>query len=140
MPPSHNGPELAEQPHEVAVRADRYSLDGDVCSVTAILREHRHEILASWLEISGQHPVHAGRPGRARTGQILPLFDAVVNVLQSAVPSSVQAKAVIDTVVLDVAQRHARTRFEQGLQAADVMTEFRLLRHEIGRAATQFAT
>ena len=47
MPPAHNGPELAEQPHEVAVRADRYALDGDVCSVTAILREHRHEILAS---------------------------------------------------------------------------------------------
>ena len=134
MPPAHNGPELAEQPHEVAVRADRYSRDGDVGSVTAILREHRHEILASWLEITGQQPFHAGRPGRARTGQILPLLDAVVNVLQSAVPSSVQAKAVIDTVVLDVAQRHARTRFEQGLQAADVMTEFRLLRQEIGRA------
>jgi signal transduction histidine kinase len=33
-----------------------------------------------------------------------------------------------------VAQRHARTRFEQGLQATNVATEFRLLRQEIGRA------
>ena len=134
MPPAHNRPELAEQPHKGAVRAERYALDGDPGSVAAMLREHRHEILARWLEITGQQPFHAGRSGSARAGQILPLFDAVVNVLQSAVPRSVEAEAVIDTAVLDVAQRHARTRFEQGLQAADVMTEFRLLRQEIGRA------
>src|SRR6266542_1862753 len=134
MPPAHNRPELVEQPREVAVRADRYELDSDPGSVAAILREHRHEILARWLEITVQQPFHAGRSGSARAGQILPLFDAVVNVLQSAVPRSVEAEAVIDTAVLDVAQRHARTRFEQGLQAADVMTEFRLLRQEIGRA------
>ena len=134
MPPAHNRPELAEQPREVAVRAERYALDGDPGSVAAILREHRHEILARWLELTGQQPFHAGRSGSARAGQILPLFDAVVNVLESAVPRSVEAEPVIDTAVLDVAQRHARTRFEQGLQAADVMTEFRLLRQEIGRA------
>src|SRR5205807_1166502 len=32
------------------------------------------------------------------------------------------------------AQDHARARFEQGLQPTDVVTEFRLLRQEIGHA------
>jgi hypothetical protein len=134
MPPAHDGPELAEQPHEVAPRADPYALDGVPGSVAAILREHRHEILANWLVSTRQQPFHAGRSGRAVVGQILPLFDAVVNILQNALPHSIDADAVIDTAVLDVAQRHARARFEQGLQATDVMTELRLLRRAMGQA------
>jgi signal transduction histidine kinase len=39
-----------------------------------------------------------------------------------------------DSAVLKAARLHARARFEQGLQAADVLTEFRLLRQEIWRA------
>src|SRR4051812_47331010 len=135
MLPAHDGPELAEQPHEVALGAAPYALDGDRGSVAAILREHRHEILANWLMSTRQQPFHAGRSGRALVGQIPPLFDAVVNVLQNAVPNSIDTDAVvIDTAVLDVAQRHARARFEQGLQATDVMTELRLLRRAMGHA------
>ena len=39
-----------------------------------------------------------------------------------------------DAAVIDAAKAHAQVRFEQGLGPVAIVTEFRLLRHEIGRA------
>jgi signal transduction histidine kinase len=126
--------ELAEQPAGAARRAERFAEGGDRTEVAAILRQHRHEILAQWLEISRRQPFHSGRPGRAVAGLDLPLFDAVVDVLEQAATRWIDSEPVLYPAVLEMAQRHAQARFEQGLQATDVLTEFRLLRQEIGRA------
>ena len=42
-----------------------------------------------------------------------------------------------DPAVIDAAKAHAQVRFEQGLGPVAIVTEFRLLRHEIGRALIQ---
>src|SRR5438874_2255353 len=125
----------ADEPREVAARAERFALGGDLSAVAAILREQRHEILSSWLAITARQPVHAGRAGRAVADHIPALFDSLVGVLEAAAPSWINPGLPLDDPdVLEAARRHARARFEQGLMGADVVTEFRILRQEIGRA------
>jgi signal transduction histidine kinase len=103
--------------------------------VAAALATRRDEILDRWLAAAADQPFHCGRRERAVAGHIPRLFDALVALLQCAAPRWVDpASPLDDPAVLQAAQDHARARFEQGLAAADIVTEFRLLRQEIGRA------
>jgi signal transduction histidine kinase len=107
----------------------------DVGPVASVLARRRADILAAWLEATRQQPFHAGRRERAIADHIPRLFDALVAVLERAAQHRVDPRAPLDDpAVLNAAQGHARARFEQGLQPADVVTEFRLLRQQVGRA------
>ena len=83
-------------------------------------RQHWDEILDRWL---------------AAADHIPRLFDALAALLHRVAPRGVQAgEPLEDAAVLEAAQAHAGDRFRQGLAATEVLTEFRLLRQEIGRA------
>lgn len=87
------------------------------------------------MDAVAQQAFHQGRPDGAVADHIPDLFDALVALLHRTAPRSVATQAPLDdTAVLDAARQHARVRFEQGLSAADVVSEFRLLRQEIGRS------
>jgi signal transduction histidine kinase len=58
------------------------------------------------------------------------LFDALVALLERRQGPSAPMD---DPTIVRAAEDHARTRFRQGLAASDIVTEFRLLRQEIGR-------
>lgn len=106
-----------------------------LAGVAKVLSSRREEILANWLEECTNQPFHAGRRDQAVADHIPRLFDALVAKLQRSSGTWGDPRAPIDDpALLDAAQNHARARFEQGLQPADVVTEFRILRHEIGRA------
>jgi signal transduction histidine kinase len=107
----------------------------DLRQVANVLAARRDEILASWLAATTRQAFHAGRRERAVADHIPRLFDALVELLErTGARSAERVPALDDPTVLSAAQGHARARFEQGLQPTDVVTEFRLLRQEIGRA------
>ena len=107
----------------------------DLHQVADALHAARNEILDRWLESTAEQPFHEGRRMGAVADHIPRLFDALVKVLERTETDSVHpASPLDDRDVLASAQAHARARFEQGLQPADVVTEFRLLRQEIGGA------
>ncbi len=107
----------------------------DLHQVAEALAAARNEILERWLESTAEQPFHAGRRVGAVADHIPRLFDALVKALErTGTTSGHPATPLDDPDVLAPAQDHARARFEQGLQPADVVTEFRLLRQEIGRA------
>jgi signal transduction histidine kinase len=65
------------------------------------------------------------------------LFDAVVDLLgRHAEPAEDAPPPLSDPDVAAAATRHSQARFEQGLGAPDVVTEFRILRQEIARSLT----
>jgi signal transduction histidine kinase len=127
--------ESTEGTREVAVRAEEFARGADLGAVVQVLRRQRHTILADWLAAASRQPMHERHGGRGVADHIPALFDALTDVLERAAPSWRDPGVPLeDPAVLAAAQRHARSRFEQGLSAAEVVTEFRLLRQEIGRA------
>lgn len=120
---------------DAATRVEHISFGAELGWVADVLARQRDAVLAGWLEAAEAQPFHAGRRERAVADHIPSLFDALVAVLRRTAPRWAAAQAPLDDPeVLRAARDHARARFEQGLQAADVVTEFRLLRQEIGRA------
>jgi signal transduction histidine kinase len=127
----------ADRPPDPGVerRAQRLVPGVDLRRVADVLLARRGEILASWLEATTQQPFHAGRREGAVADHIPRLFDALVALLQrSSARAAEPVPPLDDPAVLAAAQDHARARFEQGLQPTDVVTEFRLLRQQIGHA------
>lgn len=117
------------------MRAEEFARGADLGAVVQVLRRQRHTILADWLAAASRQTMHERHAGRSVADHIPSLFDALMDVLERAAPSWLDPGVPLeDPAVLDAAQRHARSRFEQGLSAAEVVTEFRLLRQEIGRA------
>ncbi|MDQ3700766.1 MAG: HAMP domain-containing histidine kinase [Chloroflexota bacterium] len=115
-------------------RAERFSRLSDLGWVADLLLTWREEVLRGWLEATKRQPFHQGRSEYAVADHIPSLFDAVVGLLQRYAPPAVDAISPLDdSLVLEAAEDHARTRLRQGLQPSDVVTEFRLLRQEIGR-------
>jgi signal transduction histidine kinase len=103
--------------------------------VAGVLADRRDVILQTWLQAAQAQPFHEGKPERAVADHIPTLFDSIMAVLQnSAAPWLEPSPALDDPAVLAAARDHARVRFAQGFEPADVVTEFRLLRQEIGRA------
>lgn len=122
-------------PDDVDRRVEVLAQGADLGEVARVLATQRTAILARWLAAATQQPFHRGRPERAVADHIPPLFDALVALLQRSAPRWVDPGAPLDDpAVLKAAQDHAQARFQAGLQAGDMVTEFRLLRQEIGRA------
>ena len=100
-----------------------------------MLEARRDEILARWVEVTRRQLFHHGRREHAVADHLPHLIDGLVAVLRRTAPREADPEAPLDDErVLEAAKNHAFVRFEQGLGAADIVTEFRLLRHEIGRA------
>ncbi len=106
----------------------------DLAPVAELLRERGREILERWLEIARQQPFHRRRPDLAVTDHLPHLLEGVVALLERTAPPTAQPAAPLDDArVNDAAREHSFMRIEQGLGPADIVTEFRLLRHEISR-------
>jgi signal transduction histidine kinase len=126
--------DLPPHPH-IERRAQHIVAGADLHHVADTLAARRDAILTSWLDATTQQAFHAGRREGAVADHIPRLFDALVALLAgSALRPTTRPSPLDDPTVLAAAQDHARARFDQGLQPADVVTEFRLLRQEIGRA------
>ena len=120
---------------DARTRVEEMTRDSDFSWVADLLTEQRESLLARWVEAAGAQPFHAGRRERAVANDIPKLVAALIALLRRTAPPALDAGASLnEPAVLDAAQLHARTRMAQGLTAADVVTEFRLLRQEIGWA------
>ncbi|MBI2756027.1 MAG: RsbRD N-terminal domain-containing protein [Chloroflexi bacterium] len=120
---------------DARTRVESMTQDGDFSWVADLLAEQRDGILDRWLEASAAQPFHAGRRERAVADHIPALVDALIAVLRRTQARTRNAgSALHEKDVLAGAQIHARTRMSQGLAASDIVTEFRLLRQEIGWA------
>jgi len=120
---------------DVAGRVESFARGSDLGEVARILAQRRDEIVGRWGEVTSRQAFHLGRRQRVVADHIPQLFDALVALLQRSAPRWTEhGPPLDDPAVLRAARDHARTRFEQGLQAADIVVEFRLLRQEIGRA------
>src|SRR5579859_8027752 len=134
---SRRGPPTQALPvsAEVDGRVEAFTRGAELGPAAAALRAARHDILHRWLEAARQQPFHHSQPDRAVADHIPRLFDALVDFLERSAPASRDPQAPLgDPRISDNARAHARARFVQGLAAADVLTEFRILRQEIGRA------
>jgi PAS domain S-box-containing protein len=132
-PPRRRGSGPAD-PH-VGARIEAYVKGAELGPVAEILRASRDQILRRWLDAAHRQSFHAARPELSVADQIPPLFDALIAFLERNAPRGVDPSSPLaDQSVRDLARAHAHDRFAQGLAAADVLTEFRLLRQEIGRA------
>jgi signal transduction histidine kinase len=121
--------------HDVTTRGGPMAEGADLAWVAEALVERREEILNRWRDVTMRQSFHMGRRSLAVADHIPDLFDAIVALLQrTAAPATLSESPLLDPAVLQAASEHARVRFEQGLSAADVVTEFRLLRQEVGRA------
>lgn len=126
---------MAEPRGEAEDRVRRFTHQADLSAVAAVLARMRDTILERWLAVTSSQPFHRHRTRPAIADHMPHLFDALVVLLHRAAPREIQVDATVgDDALLSAAREHARQRFQQGLQPADIVTEFRLLRHEIGRA------
>ncbi len=99
------------------------------------LAAQRAAVLGRWLTAAHAQPFHRARPEAAIADHIPRLFDALVALLQRLPAGQITAGAPLeDPEVLAAARAHAAARYGQGLGAPAILTEFRLLRQEIGRA------
>lgn len=120
---------------DARTRVEGMTRDGDFSWVANLLTQQRDGILHRWLEASAAQPFHAGRRELAVTDHIPALLDALIAVLRRTAARTQNAGAALhEQAVLAGARVHARTRVAQGLAASDIVTEFRLLRQEIGWA------
>ncbi|MEX2185019.1 MAG: HAMP domain-containing sensor histidine kinase, partial [Chloroflexota bacterium] len=120
---------------EVDQRVSAIATDADLSDVATALATARETVLARWVEVTGRQSFHAGRHGHGVADHVPQLFDAVVALLRRSVPPGDDMDAPLDDpAIVAAATAHAEVRFEQGLGPIAVVTEFRLLRQEIGRA------
>lgn len=106
----------------------------DMGPIAEALASRRGEILAAWLRAALEQPFHAGNEKAAVADHIPVLLENIIGVLRQATYRDDVQPPMDDPAVIDAAKAHAQMRFEQGLGPVAIVTEFRLLRHEIGRA------
>jgi signal transduction histidine kinase len=120
---------------DIDTRVDVIVRTADLRPVADALAERREQILKRWDSVASRQPFHSGRPGSAIADHIPELFDAVVAVLRRPNALDEEPTAPLDDeAVVRAATTHAKVRFEQGIGPVAVVTEFRILRQEIGRA------
>jgi signal transduction histidine kinase len=120
---------------EARERAQDYARHANLAPAVEALQARRDEILERWLEVVARQPFHRGRREHAVADHIPVLFDGVVATLARCAPVWLEPQSPQENpAVAAAAQSHATARSQQGLQAADVIVEFRLLRQEIWRA------
>ncbi|MGD9893658.1 MAG: ATP-binding protein [Dehalococcoidia bacterium] len=113
-------------------RAAALAQDADLGWVTAVLTVQRDLVLEQWLDRASVQPFHAGHREHAVADHIPHLLDALIEYLRRGAGSQVDPGSPFeDEAVYSAARAHAQFRLEQGLEAVDVVIEFRLLRHEI---------
>jgi signal transduction histidine kinase len=123
---------LNSPPEDIETRVEQFVQRGDLRWVTSILARRRDEILANWLDVVAAQPFHEGHREGAVADHIPRLYDAVIAFLTAVAPAEVPIGAPSeDPAVREAARSHAHVRLEQGLEPADVVVEFRLLRQEI---------
>ena len=116
-------------------RVEEFTQGANFAWVASVLTSERSDILERWLDATAQQPFHFGRRENAVADHIPALFDALTGLLRTTAPRWVDAYAPLEDIgIVAAAQSHSRMRAEQGLQPADVVVEFRLLRQEIWRA------
>jgi signal transduction histidine kinase len=119
---------------DVTIRAGSLARDANLVWVAQVLRSHREAILDRWLDAASAQPFHDGRRDHAVADDIPALLDALIEFLLRHGPPSIDAGPPLEEPeIRAAAQRHSRARVLQGLQPADVVVEFRLLRQEIWR-------
>ena len=120
---------------DVTTRVEDFVQGGNLSWAADALATCRDEILSRWLAASKAQPFHLDRPNRAVADDIPRLYDALQEYVRRVAPSYVDTGAPLDDdAIRAAAQSHAVARVENGLRPPDVLTEFRLLRQEIGRA------
>ncbi|MGK2851645.1 MAG: ATP-binding protein [Candidatus Limnocylindrales bacterium] len=123
---------------DVDQRVTAVAHGADLSAVADALRGSREPIVGRWLEVTARQPFHRDRPDGAVADHIPELFDAIVELLARSAPADEEVDAPLDDpAIVAAATAHAQVRFDQGLGPAAVVTEFRLLRQEIGRALTR---
>jgi PAS domain S-box-containing protein len=119
----------------VGARVEAFVKGAELSPVAEILARRRDEIVRRWLEAARTQAFHAAHPDGAVADHIPDLLDALTAYLRRSAPRELDPGAPLqDAAVREAAEAHAHDRFRQGLQPADVLAEFRLLRQEIGRA------
>jgi signal transduction histidine kinase len=108
--------------------------EGDPGIVAVALADRRSVILEGWMTAAQAQPFHQEKPQAAVADHIPALFDAIMAVLKRSSRRNEVLPPMDDDAVIAAAGRHAEARFEQGLGPVAIVTEFRLLRHEISRA------
>lgn len=123
------GPDVEDRVTDLAQSAD-------LSALSLAMARSRDQTLARWLDVTARQPFHRDRPDAAVADHIPELFDAIVRLLaKSARPGEGLDDAPSDDpAIAAAATAHAEVRFEQGLSPSAVVTEFRLLRQELGRA------
>lgn len=120
---------------DVTTRVEDFVQGGNLVWAADALATCRDEILSRWLEASKAQPFHLDRPDLTVADDIPRLYDALQAYVRRVAPSYVETSAPLDDDgIRAAAQSHALARVNNGLRPPDVMTEFRLLRQEIGRA------
>ncbi|MBA2299167.1 MAG: RsbRD N-terminal domain-containing protein [Chloroflexi bacterium] len=106
----------------------------DLGPIAEALSRRRGAVLAAWLKAALEQPFHAEQPEAAVTDHIPILLDNIITVLRRSTWQDDVQPPMDDPDVIAAAAAHAQARFEQGLGPVAIVTEFRLLRHEVGRA------
>jgi signal transduction histidine kinase len=120
---------------DVTTRVEDFAQGGNLGWAADALGSCREEILSRWLDAAKSQPFHLDRPDRAVADDIPRLYDALQLYVRRVAPSFVDTGAPLDDdAIRSAAQGHAVNRVENGIRPPDVLTEFRLLRQEIGRA------
>ena len=127
----------ADAPAAPVAPPDHPAEQGELGWLAGLLAQHRDEVLDRWVEAAAGQPFHFGRRELAVSNHFGRVYDAVVALLRSAPATVDHASAWVDPAALLAAEDHAQDRVSQGLEPADVVVEFRLLREETGRTVLQ---
>lgn len=126
-------PQADEAASDIDERIEDVVDSADLGPIAEALARRRGEILAAWLKAALAQPFHADNPKAAVADHIPVLLENIIGVLRQSTYHDDVQPPMDDPAVIDSAKAHAQVRFEQGLGPVAIVTEFRLLRHEIGR-------
>jgi signal transduction histidine kinase len=128
----------ADTPAAPDVPPERAAEHGDLGWLAGLLTRYRDDVLDRWVEAAAGQPFHFGRRELAVSNHFGRVYDAVVMLLRSAPGTVDHASAWVDPAALLAAEDHAQDRVSQGLEPADIVVEFRLLREETGLTVLRY--